>query len=753
MTRIRFKGFADDSEVSLSAMADGVAKGPVTISAWRQPVGGQADVGTMTITVRRSPGLRFAPEGIHLEAEVQGATGLPNLNPDGTAIDGMNRDGTTNANALYTYYDPQFHELEFFWETSQTGTFPLLTRHPTWLRAKNIGHGKHIAHVFETAGAHWVRCSVYRTDYSGGTQTSVLVARKTEQITVASLEDAIPEADRVYVSNITNDPDFASLPAASAKRVPTNNSGSLWSPLSADAQQGTTPKAFFLKRGQDFNIGGGGFGNLGSKYWGAWGTGADPILRTKGGADQVNGAGLGVDVTLIGTGSAKDETQTLTVEGLDIVGEWDPVTETVDDPTTPVRGTFGIRMSNNAWITAVRCRARGHDVTFSSIASVSVQDAASSSFILWGCESTDFRDYGAFFSDDNWGVMFGIMGNLFMNDPAAASNFGIQGKVDDRNTHAPFRSSAFWRSYVAQNDAVSRQGWSGPGAQPCFRLMNEGWGYYPTGFAEPPKLVFWGNMTENGAGGVVGIAGLNHPELGLVRSPYPVNALLKQNIMLTGWSNAEGMTINFGGTTVIENVLIRGTVNEVGIDTATQTVSFTTNSSNLAGFNPMDQRPNSDTSQNREHPIRRVGNTVIDRLPYTVEENSVGFQSLDNVGSESDNPFLGHKEDRDNVHYVLSGSFADTSAGPMELALAIPNRLTRGPALDWDGTRNHQIYDTLNGDGTGASLVAAPGDLDLLRPASGAAVIGTATGPLGRLDLLGNERPANASAGALEPSA
>jgi hypothetical protein len=728
MTKVKLKAL---EKVTIGAVQGQSSRGPMTVSAWKAS-DAKSDVGDMTINVHRSPGLRFAPEGIHFEATITGPTGLQ------AVVNGQNRDGSANPNARYTHFDAQFHELEFVWETSQTGTFDLIGRHPDYLQNMNIGHGKHFSHVFEDANEHWVRCTAYRTDFEGGSQTTTIVARRTEDISVNSLESQIPAANRIYVSNIQNDPDFATIPAGAQTGYPTNGGGSLYSPVKNLAQNNGN-KAIFLKRGQEFNIGGRGFSSNGNCYWGDWGSGNRPVLSNVNGPDQTQNIGL----IQTGVNPAEDELDTLTVHNIDLRGQWDDITETRAGET-PIRTEWGVNLFIPCWATVVGCRAEGFDNNFVFRGDCPLSEATKASFILWNTESVGWRDYGIFVSGDAWGLMIGIVGCKYGSSETANSNMGLQGKVDDRNGHSPVRTSSHYRLYVTQNDVTARFGWSFPAVQPAFRLTTESWGYHPD--AEPPRIVFWGNVIENaGNAASISIAGLGHPSLGAVRSPYPLNALVKHNFILGGWGMVGPFNCAYGGTTVMENVFVRPNIPVVQPDHATATVAVRTGAGQMCGFNPNTDRPDSDTSENREHPIRYVGNTVIDHLAYTDQNSEVVFSEPNNALG---NGFTGSIEYRDNVHFHDAGPFADATTGPMETAFAIAPRMTRGPTFDWNSDRNYVTYDTFGG----VSLIASLGDLDILRPAAGSPVIGAATGGMGRTDILGNVRAAGAAAGAINPS-
>lgn len=766
MSKVRFSGFPDGAEVTLSASGGGVSKGPVTISAWKQASGGGSDVGTMDITIHRAQGTTFAPEPVHFEAEVTGATGLPTL------TDGYNPDGTANPAALYSAYnytyDQQFHYLEFVWDFGHTGQFEFTTRHPAWLRNKNFGYGPKVSTVFETPGSKTVTCTCYRVDYDGATgeQTVTTVAQKTVTLTVADIDVAVPAEDRLYIGNVGTD--FSGVPAgATTLEVDTLDTG-----LGSTIRTYTQTKrvgAVFFNRGDYFTYATNdpievGAGN--TCYLGAWGSGARPILKTSptdpGETDMVRGDGGGVNC--------------LVAHNLEFRGGFDPVTETRDNGSSNKQRGISMRGPARSTLATVGCVFDNLNVSVYYIAMPNrVEHGTSDGVVTWDCDIRCWADYGFYCGDRGGdGTWVSLIGTRIWNHPDSCSNFGLAGKGDSGNRveHGPHRVSAAYAEYVAQCDIVSRSGWGVLGAQPCLRLMESAAQNHRTMKPSdgdwdriPPHIMVYGNFFENGAS-ALSIGPVNEEIV------HPMNTVIKHNIHLGGWATAGSWGVNCGGTSVIENVTIMPDVfkfvtrqNAAGPDD----ILIQQGRNGITGWSPLAYRELDGTgngwippegTKNRNIPVRQIGNMVIDRFNHTQDNGRFEFWDPSDVAGSSTNgvtngleygysmDFLGYTEHRDNVVYRTAGLTTDNAAGPMQAtpALAIPPLLTRGPSIDWDGTRNHAIYDTHDG----VDFTADAGELDLPQPQANAGVDGTATGPMSRTDIMGNERPPNASSGALE---
>ncbi|MEM7509082.1 MAG: hypothetical protein AAF415_20370 [Pseudomonadota bacterium] len=735
MSKIRFTGFANQSTVTLIARNDTITKGPLTISAWRQPVEG--DIGEMDIAVLRASGALFAPEAVHFEADVKSATGLAPLQ------NGVNRDGTPNPNALYTVYDPQFHELEFVWDFGHTGTFSKLGRLPGPLQAKNFGHGKHATTVFETSGEKQVTCTAYRTSYADGTQTAVIVARKTISLTIADIDDVVPPAQRMYIGKPGES--FDGIPAGARVMAMDRLADS---GLPSDFINSGPARALFFKRGEFWEVDDSAQASISlaggrNHYIGAWGPGTAraellhsyTMSRQRGIFRTANGAGQ----------------LSATFHNIKLRGHWDVVNQR---RATPGATYIGVEVRGPGHILAVNCEADGNDTNFRNTPNRDQSNTTDTSLTLWDCELGAFRDYGILTQDDNWGARVSVIGCRTRTHPNAASNFGLQGK-GAYNAHGPFRASSGYRIYCVQNDFVSRQAWGILGAQPAFRLMVNA--AQNTGNV-PPQIICAYNMTEGCSDHItISIAGFNNPG-GPNRVPAPLNALIKHNIMLGGWATVGGIKVAYGGVSVIENALILpdvATANLVFSDNSWTGVVEANDRRDMAvAFNPelgRETQAGLPSQGNATAPIRMIGNMVIERRAATQARGVVDFGDPAQTGFDGN--FIGSVEARDNVIYRPNGIAPRDDLGAHDVALAIAPWMSQGPRLAAPAhptPADHMTYDVAN-DGSNASFVATAGGLDLLAPTSGSPLAGAAAGAMSRTDILGRERPVSASAGAVEP--
>ena len=151
-------------------------------------------------------------------------------------------------------------------------------------------------------------------------------------------------------------------------------------------------------------------------------------------------------------------------------------------------------------------------------------------------------------------------------------------------------------------------------------------------------------------------------------------------------------------------------------------------------------------SQSLSRPIRIIGNTLIDYKTYTAD----GALEMNVINPVDPFPtFTGAKIIRDNVRHAPNRSVPITALGASPTVVQALECYTIKARIDLADNGIHTDFTTTT---TGENLIAPGGVVNLLRPVTGATVIGAATGPMGRLDLLGAVRPANASSGAVEPA-
>jgi hypothetical protein len=735
-----------------------VAKGPVNVSAWKQAAG----TGSMTITVTRPSHTLMAPAAIWFEAEVTGDTGLDTL------TNGQDRDGNALANAIYDYYDQQFHELEFEWSFGDTGTWAYASRLPSQLRQRDYGHGRVIAHVFSTPGDKTVTCNAYRMGTDGsGNLTRTLVATKTvtfedggDYPTIRSMEDAIPLSRRIYFDpDGTYDSEPVGATLASSLAANTLWRCGEW----AEAQSKPDPVAILVKRGTEHTYSGGGaipcdHPNL---YIGSYGTGDRPRVNNYGDAGLFN--------TNVSNWTGSNRSGFFIVDGIEVVGDWDVVTET-GSAGGPAFG--GQAISHHL---AHDCLFRDMDGPIISTYIGAAQDLQlrERSFVICDTEVTGWRDYGLLgfggkkeaFRQDT-----AVIGSKF-HQPANAS-MGLRGNTSDSNVHGPLRIETTHHLVVRASDFFSKTDW-GSNVQPCLRIHTVACQQWEE---EPGRTVIYGNSIEGGADCIrLSKAGLEFfsgkltwefPDGTGERSyNWPHNVLVKHNLLLGAFHNLTLVGLTTSSTSIVENVGIRPDVkrwNETTTDsdrsedyrngTGGEVTSSSGGNGYVVGLGEGSAYGRSDGVL--YHPVRIIGNVTIDLKDPT----SASDERTETSFYAASEDFEGLVEFRDNTIYApnYSGT-AITSTGPWDFVENIAPRETQGVRHDanvsaataamTDNVAKNGIYDE-------DTSYATPGDgLKLYRPASDAAIANGATGPASHRDFFGTVRPAGqkASRGAMEP--
>ncbi|ABD57178.1 hypothetical protein [Jannaschia sp. CCS1] len=720
MTRIKFKGFTDGETVSIAASDGTSTLGPVTVSAWRQTQVSN-DFGNMTININSAfidnPNTALLEHigPLTFTATVNSDTGLPVR---------ANRDV---GSATYDVYDQQFHELDFVWSMGDAGTFDLVSRLPSFMRSRNTAHGKYVSHVYDTPGAKTVTCSAYRTDFSDGSQSSVLVARKTVTFTVADQDVCFPGNMTVCI-----DPDANYIGApAGAQTFPT-----FWdfveNGVNNGFQGGEGSLRFLYRRGKTHQIdqinawGQYRISNTSTHIWGGFGDGPRPVLTASAIGNIGNGPMLRFSPAADVAGQ-KVASGLCLMEDLEIKADWDTVTNTgqryvLFAVSGPGRFAFaGCKL--HSCETAITSNVGDAD-------QVSAPHGPYNAITFFDTEVTDCREYAVILASHPQHVYYRGTGfyhheNHFSNmDPAAE---GVNGRGQLRHT-------PMGRVVIVQSDMFSRAGNTTP-AQPVIRLNVS-----PTtqdGGFEPDCLV-WGNIIEGGERPIsLGIAGKPGGDPGAPYNLYPMNTVIKHNIMPGAWTSEKLLEIARGCISVVENYCPIPDANTVGaFDATTQGVrSAPYDVSISADLKAGTTRGEAIVSSAYSEPFRIFGNMIVDlRSTSNANQQTDGFEDPSAWAT-------GLVEFRDNSIYAPNWGAANTVAGPFTNVGDITPRMTRGPIIDVGRDGTYEDYPDF----------ATPFDgLPLLRPDTGAGVDETATGPLSRTDLLGNVRDTNATAGPVE---
>jgi hypothetical protein len=746
MTKIRFSGFPEDSTVTLSASKGGVTKGPVSISAWqREPVVEQATPAAMTIRVFNwKPGTP-APASIWFEAEVTGDTGLP-----------ARVNGDVTPDAIYDDYDQQFHELDFEWSFGDTGVWHYAERLPEQLQQRDYGHGKIVNHVYATPGNKTVTCWAYRMGVDGsGNLTRTLVASANvtfadggDYPAIPSLEEAIPLSRRIYFNP---EGDYSDVPAGAVTGASLSENtivnAFIWA-----SNQSPSPAAVLMRRGTaSVKTGQRSLrSENGNLYVGAYGEGPRPILLEGGfGSSAENFQGAMRSGYYI-------------VNGIEVIRNWDPVTETGE---TGTGGFGGEGITHHLMYDCVIRNSGGNAVSF-QLNSGQGCEIGERSMTICDTLIEGWRDYGMMVRGNSklaFRQDFSVLGSAVRQVPNAS--IGTLGEKDSKNAHGAIRVANVHHLMIRASDLYVRHSWDSK-VQACIRAdMNSAqqWGEVPG------RTIIYGTACEGGNAQILsaGAGGTNNPG-GVLDLPtpetkgrahvWPKNTLVKHNLMLGAWSVSLAAPLSKTCVSIIENVAVRPNVktwvpnnsdDNRGQDWGIA-ITEVTNPSNQNGWVP---GGNDEVAQN---PARIIGNLTIDLKATT---RTADERTLDNIAVVNEN-CLGLVERRDNTIYAPDyGANPVTDTGPWVHVRDIAPRETYGIRHDNEvgGGQTASMTNNIRLDGIfdeDPSYATPVDGLKLYRPASDAAVAGAATGPMSHRDFFGTVRTAGvpASQGAIEPA-
>lgn len=187
--KIRFSGFAEGIEVTLSATKDGVTRGPTTISAWKTAFGDSlTPTGDCSASISFSRSLtEAAPEMIHFELTLA--------------------DFDTSAGATDADYNPQAHELICLWDfkDSNAASHSEVRQLPWYDASKQRGFKA--AHTYSEPGTY--NPEVWVIEPSSGK-----IAYATTSVTVKDPDTVFSGASTIYVSAV----DTSAAPAGAITR-------------------------------------------------------------------------------------------------------------------------------------------------------------------------------------------------------------------------------------------------------------------------------------------------------------------------------------------------------------------------------------------------------------------------------------------------------------------------------------------------------------------------------------------------------
>lgn len=700
MTKVRFTGFADNATVEIAVTKEIVTKGPLAISAWKQQddIDDKGSVGNLEISMLREPSIT-APEHVRFSANVLSETGLP-----------VRTNGDVGT-ATYDVYDQQMHELDFVWTFSHPTNpqpdeplFQKSSRLPASWRSKNKAFGKHAAHIFEKAGEYTITCEAWRVDYDdqANTQLAVLVGRNSTTITVDPVADTYAGAQTICF-----DPDGNADEAPTGAVVYAD-----WADYQAnwsnDGGDSTKVNRFLFRRGKTHVIDSPKQTGRPNMTFGAYGTGARPIIDV---------TGLGERAwTALGSNAAGPLGYWRFL-GLDVRGGWDDANE------IGTRDSL-IECASPVNLVLFDCLFDGVDrAAYTRMASTGAETECSVWFYDSDC--VGFRDYGlqCATNDNQWIILRGsrVMRSL---DAAGEANAAGKDNDDPRNWHGPVRIAYLNVGIFQASDFYSRSSWGlDAPAQSNWRVGSEGG-------TKPWSLVAVNNVLEGGG------ASVSTSTEGDGQPIYPANILFKHNITIADFSTGSGIALARGATSVVENMFIFPDLAKTTWDSSE--AALTTNPNRRVRSGGWSQKvTDNDFGTNRQEPMRIIGNINIDLKDP--------FNSEDVLGSNEMTMMRGLVDIRDNVTYAPLADTPITQHGPMETALTIASYNTYGGR--WQNKFTGTYHDFTQ-DQDGKTMLTPNGQVDVLRPQIGQGV--AASGPQSKFDVLGMERSPATTAGAIE---
>ena len=413
MPRFSFRGFSQGSPVAITAAQGGdTASG--SVPAWG------AATGSFSIQPLTAGNIT-APAGVWFDV-----TDIAGFAVGGPGLDEV--------------YDPSFHEITWFWDFGDPGSFQSPQNMPPAWNDANVAHGRQVAHVFSAPGTYTV--TLWAVDANGTTGTASVT------IEVADADDIYP-ATRTVLYSADPAEDWSEAGAwPDAIRIADDMAA-----LENAVQGSAIDMRVLFKRGQTINgvrinIGGGALGHVGT-----WGTGPKPVLTA------------GNEEIFEGRDAVK--MRQMTFENLRFQGNWDSTTET--GRVDPAPFYF--------WSNTNYCHCTYHALEFDGQGvainpSLSKSDSDGSIIILSDLDITNWQNYANFNNPMNGaGTRLAIIGSRFVQHPDALHGGPKNGLW---NNHGPLRIPTTERVYIACADLFSRTGWSKIGVhqadQPCLRL-------------------------------------------------------------------------------------------------------------------------------------------------------------------------------------------------------------------------------------------------------------------------------------------
>jgi PKD repeat protein len=453
--------------------------------------------GTVAINVLRQMNEMVAPAGVYIELGITGAS--------------------VAAPASATVDDLQLRKLWSHIDWGDNGaTSDKVLNLPAAHNDLNASYAKHCSHVYTAPGSYTITATVRELD-------GTLVGTDTQVI-------AISDPDTVFAGNRT-------ILVNAAGQADANHDGaqivtSADAAVAANKGLPNLRKRVLFKRGETFPTSVAlhrfKFGEEENVYFGAYGTGANPIIDS-------TASGINDNEVFDVTGAHGDDA---VFTDLTFVGPHDPDNETgarhvaiaVTDPDSAAQSGQRALVNN--------CTFQGIYAPLQKLGTGSI----STMFLVNNCDIDGWGDYGVFLSDNSQGVV-GLTGNRIEQSPNARN--GGQGKTTAANRHGPVRMTKDLYFYASGNSMFSRNTWvDNLVGQPCLRLVTS-----PGRFAAAANIIVERNALEGGSeviafadagGGGGAFAGQR--------------ALIEKNLIVGTAQTASMMRADFMGVTFRNNI-------------------------------------------------------------------------------------------------------------------------------------------------------------------------------------------------------
>ncbi len=407
--KINIFGFALGENLNVSVSQNAVTAGPLNVSSW----GGGTPAGNISINAERTT-MRVAPDSVRFSVDLSEA--------------GFDTQGPTGAEV----YDARMHDLIYLWDFDDAASADWIAPEnvlPVW-KNRNTAKGPWVAHMYTSAGTY--NPSVLVIEPSSGKTATASV-----EITVSDQDAVYPGPNTICVNQVGDD-DFSEAPVGAtrvnADEIIYRGGGGRQDQIWINGSGGNA-KRWLFKRGGTFTTNiwiGGSYTN--GLMFGAYGTGAKPILKSTGdGANSLNenpcifNANYGGDI--YNQGGIPD----LRIADINFVGTFDPTTS-----RATLNWYQGLTM--NAYTTKWKCDLMISGCAFSGWASPTIafqpQQTEEAHFHIDDSSITDFGGQYALFggSARHANSSWACTGLRMSQNPNA---------IDDDSYRAPIRTEHY----------------------------------------------------------------------------------------------------------------------------------------------------------------------------------------------------------------------------------------------------------------------------------------------------------------------